>query len=117
MKNVNMKGKRFIYRKLNDDFSLKRLKKYHFNNSKNEEIIIEKPIEKEIVEEKVIEKNNIVEKDITVMDTKEKVQLANAILNNEQPKIKKIKKEKGLIERTENSVTILTEDNRELLKG
>ena len=29
---------------------------------------------------------------------------------------KKVKKEKGLIERTESSITILTEDNRELLK-
>lgn len=54
-------------------------------------------------------------KDIEVMDTKEKIELANQILGTE-PKIKRIKKDKGLIERVESSVTILTEDNRELLK-
>ena len=50
------------------------------------------------------------------MDTKEKIKLASEILEN-QPKVKKIKKEKGLIERTESSKTVLTEDNRELLRG
>lgn len=54
-------------------------------------------------------------KPIEVMDTKEKIELANQILGTE-PKIKRIKKEKGLIERAESSVTIITEDNRELLK-
>ena len=52
---------------------------------------------------------------IEVMDTKEKIELANQILGTD-PKIKRIKKDKGLIERVESSVTILTEDNRELLK-
>lgn len=60
--------------------------------------------------------NNQVKKDNEVMETKEKIKLASEILEN-QPKVKKIKKEKGLIERTESSKTILTEDNRELLRG
>lgn len=58
---------------------------------------------------------NVENKTIEVMDTKEKIALANQILGTE-PKIKRIKKEKGLIERAESSTTILTEDNRELLK-
>ena len=53
-----------------------------------------------------------------VMDTKEKVEMVANILDNEvAPKVKKIKQDKGLIERTESSKTIITEDNRELLIG
>lgn len=55
-----------------------------------------------------------------VMNTKEKVELASAILAQDMestPKeFKKIKKEKGLIEKVESSKTILTEDGKELLK-
>lgn len=61
------------------------------------------------------QKNNTEEKNTVPMDTKEKVELANAILNNENGvKAKRIRKDKGLIERKENTI-ILTEDNRELL--
>ena len=61
-----------------------------------------------------IEENNQ-EKDIVTMDTKQKVELANAVLAEKGAvKAKKIKKDKGLIERKENTI-ILTEDNRELL--
>lgn len=50
------------------------------------------------------------------MTTNEKVALAQSVLNNDAPiATKRIKKEKGLIERTESSKTILTEDNKELL--
>ena len=84
-----------------------------------EEEVIENelPIEVEVVEEEpqLIE-NKEENKEEMVMDTKEKIQMANVLLNAEQPKVKKVKKEKGLIERTESSITILTEDNRELLK-
>lgn len=56
------------------------------------------------------------EQNISVMETKEKIELASAILDMDaQPKVKKIKKDKGLIERVEGSTIILTEDNRELL--
>ena len=56
------------------------------------------------------------EENINVMETKDKIELASAILDMDaQPKVKKIKKDKGLIERVEGSTIILTEDNRELL--
>lgn len=65
----------------------------------------------------VISQNNIIINE--VMNTKEKVELAAAILAqdniSDDKNIKKVKKEKGLIERTESSKIILTEDNRELL--
>lgn len=50
------------------------------------------------------------------MDTKEKIELANQILNK-QPKqeVKIIKTDNSLIERTLGSKMIITEDNRELL--
>lgn len=64
------------------------------------------------------EKNNIEENKV-VMNTAEKVEMANKILAQQEgmpkQKIKKIRKDKGLIERTESSKTILTEDNKELL--
>ena len=69
----------------------------------------------EITNKNNIENKKIEENNINVMDTKEKIELANQILEQE-PKVKKIKKEKGLIERVESSKTILTEDNRELLR-
>ncbi len=66
--------------------------------------------QKKHVEYKV-EKNN--EKIDNVMD---KISMAESIINNNPPKeIKRIKKDKGLIERTESSKTILTEDNKQLL--
>ena len=49
-----------------------------------------------------------------VMTTDEKVAMANSVLNGDA-NVKKLKKDKGLIERTESSKTILTEDNKELL--
>jgi hypothetical protein len=58
------------------------------------------------------------EKKVKDMDTKEKITLANEILGqstNDLTQIKKVRKDKGLIEKTESSKIILTEDNRELL--
>ena len=119
--------KRFIHKKIKDNISPRRLavlEKSTLEKVKN--IVVEEEkqeiVEQEtIVEEPIIEVEEIVKnyeeiKEENVMDTKEKKQMANAILNAEQPKVKKVKKEKGLIERTESSITILTEDNRELLK-
>jgi len=60
-------------------------------------------------EEKIIK-----EKDNSVMTTQEKINAASEILA--KPNVKRIvKKRDGLIERTESSATILTEDNKELL--
>ena len=50
---------------------------------------------------------------VNVMD---KISMAEAIINNAPAKeVKRLKKDKGLIERTESSKTILTEDNKQLL--
>lgn len=65
---------------------------------------------KETKEEKVVTK------DKEMMDTKDKVALANKILGGAKPTAKRIKKDKGLIERVESDKIILTEDNKELLK-
>ena len=61
-----------------------------------------------------IQKNNT-EKSEKDMTTAEKISAANEILN-QQPTVKRVKRDKGLFERTESSKTILTEDNKELLK-
>ena len=50
------------------------------------------------------------------MDTSEKIAMAKEILGkNANENFKILKSDKGLIERTESSKTILTEDNKELL--
>ncbi len=72
----------------------------------------EKPLRMPMVYENKKEKN------ITEMDTQEKIMMANAVLNqndNIVTKVKKVRSDKGLIEKTESSKIILTEDNRELL--
>ena len=64
------------------------------------------------------EKENNEKKNINDMDTQEKIMMANAILNKQDDltnKVKKVRKDRGLIEKTESSKIILTEDNRELL--
>jgi cell fate (sporulation/competence/biofilm development) regulator YmcA (YheA/YmcA/DUF963 family) len=52
-----------------------------------------------------------------VMTTSEKIAMAQSVLSGSDmaAPIKRVKKDKGLIERTESSKTILTEDNKELL--
>ena len=50
------------------------------------------------------------------MDTKEKIKLANQILNNNGQQVKVLKTDNCLIERTLSSRVIITEDNRELLR-
>ena len=83
---------------------------------KNKVSIVEKYNELPEIEIKEEVKNNInEEKEIDVMDTKEKIEIANKILEQET-KVKRIKKDKGLIEKVETNKIILTEDNRELLR-
>lgn len=123
---MNNMVKRFIHKKIKDNISSRRLAILKNPTIEKVENIVEEE-KQEIVEQETIVVEPIIEveenvkdneeiKEDNVMDTKEKIQMANAILNAEQPKVKKVKKEKGLIERTESSITILTEDNRELLK-
>ncbi len=50
-----------------------------------------------------------------VMNTQEKIMAAEAILNDAPRNVKRVKKDKGLIERTESSTIVLTEDNKQLL--
>ena len=62
-------------------------------------------------------KNNV-DVNINDMDTKEKISIVNDIMNQDAKsanRIKKITKDKGIIERTESSKVLLTEDNKELL--
>ena len=119
--------KRFIHKKIKDNISPRRLAILKNSTVEKVKNIVVEEEKQEIVEQETIVVEPIIEveenvkdneeiKEDNVMDTKEKIQMANAILNAEQPKVKKVKKEKGLIERTESSITILTEDNRELLK-
>jgi len=57
-------------------------------------------------------KNNDKKND-KVMDNR--IKMAEEIINDTPKAVKRIKKDKGLIERTESSKTILTEDNKQLL--
>ena len=76
----------------------------------NEEIEEEKP-ETEPVKQETKNKSKKTNKD---MVTEGQITTAEVIANDLDNK-KVIKKEKGLIERTESSKIILTEDNRQLL--
>ena len=69
--------------------------------------------QKKLVDECVNQDNNKIKKEV-VMTTDEKVAMAQNVLKPAS-NTKRIKKDKGLIERTESSKTILTEDNKELL--
>lgn len=57
---------------------------------------------------------NNVNENKQVMTTSEKIAMAQEVLGGQAP-VKRVKRDKGLIERTESSKTILTEDNKELL--
>lgn len=79
---------------------------------------IKEDIIPDIKKEDVIEtKTNKKTKKSKEMNTYDKIQMANAILGNENTTqtYKRVKKDKGLIERTESSKIVLTEDNKELL--
>ena len=75
----------------------------HINNMKPQKAI------------NVVENN--IEENKEVMTTNEKIAMAQSVLNgaSQAAPVKRVKKDKGLIERTESSKTILTEDNQELL--
>ena len=60
-------------------------------------------------------KNNKKRKKNNEMNTSEKIATAEAVLNAMEPEVKVVKKDRGLIERTESSKIILTEDNRQVL--
>lgn len=60
-------------------------------------------------------KKNKKEKKQKVMDFKDKMKQVEETLVAMEPQVKVVKSDKGLIERTESSKIILTEDNRQLL--
>jgi len=49
------------------------------------------------------------------MNTTDKFEAAEAVMDMIAPEVKVVKKDRGLIERTESSKIILTEDNRQVL--
>lgn len=73
-----------------------------------------KHIESDKPQFKTAFKKNNIEENKTVMTTDEKIKMAQDVLSG-NASTKKIKKDKGLIERAESTKTILTEDNKELL--
>ena len=60
-------------------------------------------------------KKNNRKKDESDMLTKEQIEQIEAQTNAMQPEVKVSKKDRGLIERTESSKIVLTEDNRQVL--
>ena len=67
-----------------------------------------KPQKKRVDSKSIIEKENE-----EVMD--KRISMVEDIINDTPKEVKRLKKDKGLIERTESSKTILTEDNKQLL--
>lgn len=85
------------------------------NIEKKEEIVIDntKIAREEEIQKKPKKENNNKKDKTKVMD---KISMAEAIIDTTPVKeVKILKKDKGLIERTESSKTILTEDNKQLL--
>lgn len=82
------------------------------NNIRDEEKIekIDKKEEKEIPV-----KNNKKKNKNEAMDFNDKIKAAEMTIENMEPAVKVIKQDKGLIERTESSKIIITEDNRQVL--
>ena len=62
----------------------------------------------------VKKENNEIQQN-TNMDIANKLNMAEQAINDMPKAVKKIKKDKGLIERTESSKTIITEDNKQVL--
>lgn len=100
---------------------MKPQKSFLRNNQLNSDIIKEKEIivdnndeKKDEVKKTVRKKKNKIEENKSDMNTAEKIAMAKEILGTNDT-LKVLKKDKGLIERTESSKTILTEDNKELL--
>lgn len=68
-----------------------------------------------VAEEETTTKKNKKTKKIETMNLGDKIRQAEDTLVAMEPAVKVVKSDKGLIERTESSKIILTEDNRQLL--
>lgn len=114
---------RFIIKRQQNSIPQKRIERSlpSVEEEKKVEIVIEEPKTAVIVEEpkkeKAVEvkKENKMEETVKVMTTSEKIAMAKDVLDGASHGTRRIKKDKGLIERMESSKTILTEDNKELL--
>lgn len=69
----------------------------------------------EEVDTKVAETKITKKKSKKDMINKDQISAIEAAIENMQPEIKVVKKDRGLIERTESSKIIITEDNRQVL--
>ena len=69
----------------------------------------------ETVKEEKVEENNVLKTSEDMAD--ERLEKIEQIMGTKAPKrtVKREKKEKGLIERTDNSVVLITEDNKMVL--
>ena len=83
----------------------------HIDNRKPQVKVYPSDTQKHVVKENKKKVNE------QVMTTSEKIAMAQNVLSgaDRAASVKRVKRDKGLIERTESSKTILTEDNKELL--
>ena len=61
------------------------------------------------------QKKNVSKNNTEKVEVMDKISMAEQIINDTPAPVKKIKKDKGLIERTESSKIVITEDNKQLL--
>ena len=82
---------------------------------KEDEVALSIPQKNEVKEEpEKVKKNNKKNSKDTMID-KAKISEIEAAIKDMQPEVKVVKKDRGLIERTESSKIIITEDNRQVL--
>jgi hypothetical protein len=82
---------------------------------KEDEVALSIPQTNEVKEEpEKVKKNNKKNSKDTMID-KAKISEIEAAIKDMQPEVKVVKKDRGLIERTESSKIIITEDNRQVL--
>jgi hypothetical protein len=91
---------------------IKQVIKYPRKNYPTPKPVVEEKVEEQ---EKPVVKNNKRTKKET--DMNDKVTVAEELAQNlaQNDRVKVVKKDKGLIERTESSKIVLTEDNRQVL--
>ena len=85
------------------------------NNKKVSNDTVEVVPIKEVVKETPTKKNKKDKKEADMNTTNEQMVNEAEAITNDMSGVKLVKKERGLIERTESSKIILTEDNRQVL--
>lgn len=85
------------------------------NNKKVSNDTVEVMPVKEVVKEISTKKNKKDKKEADMNTTNEQMVNEAEAITNDMSGVKLVKKERGLIERTESSKIILTEDNRQVL--